>query len=171
MKIGASVLALVAVGAAACDKPSDNRSGDAPAVRSIESGWLAGRRRRATVRRPNNRAECTRPRPRTSRQWTGRLGNCSTSRAARGQADRVPVAQEARKQPTPTDAVLALLKKEGKSPAPLELASVVNRKIPGAGGQLDIRIDTPKPDEKKPLPVVVYYHGGGFFIADLDVYD
>ena len=79
--------------------------------------------------------------------------------------------EEARKQPTPTDAVMALLKKDGKSTAPLEMASVVNRKIPGAAGQVDARIYTPKTDDKKPLPVVVYYHGGGFVIANLDVYD
>lgn len=80
-------------------------------------------------------------------------------------------AEEARKQPTPADAVKALLAKEGKSTAPLEMAKVDSRKIPGAAGPIDARIYTPKTDDKKPLPVVVYFHGGGFVIADLDVYD
>ena len=80
-------------------------------------------------------------------------------------------ADEARKQPTPTDAVKALLTKEGKSTAPIEMAKVFTRKIPGAAGPVDARIYTPKTDDKKPLPVIVYFHGGGFVIADLDVYD
>lgn len=79
--------------------------------------------------------------------------------------------QEARKQPTPTDAVMSLLKKEGKPTTPLEMAKVENKKIPGAGGQIDARIYTPKTDEKGPLPVIAYWHGGGFVIANLDVYD
>ena len=80
-------------------------------------------------------------------------------------------AEEARKQPTPTDAVKKLLEKQGKSTAPLEMAKVENKKIPGAAGQIDARIYTPKTDAKKPLPVIAYWHGGGFVIADLDVYD
>lgn len=80
-------------------------------------------------------------------------------------------ADEARKQPTPTDAVKKLLEKEGKSTAPIEMAKVENKKIPGAAGPIDARIYTPKTDAKKPLPVIAYWHGGGFAIADLDVYD
>ena len=80
-------------------------------------------------------------------------------------------AEEARKQPTPADAVKALLTKEGKSTAPVEMAKVDSRKIPGAAGQVDARIYTPKTNDKKPLPVIVYFHGGGWVIADLDVYD
>lgn len=79
--------------------------------------------------------------------------------------------EEARKQPTPTDAVKKVLEKNGKPTAPLEMAKVESKKIPGASGQLDARIYTPKTDEKGPLPVVAYWHGGGFVIADLDVYD
>ena len=40
-------------------------------------------------------------------------------------------AEEARKQPTPTDAVMALLKKEGKSTEPMPVGNVLNRTIPG----------------------------------------
>ncbi len=78
-------------------------------------------------------------------------------------------AAEARKQPTPADAVKALLKKEGKSTAPEPVANVTNRTIPGAGGPIPIRIYTPK--GAGPFPVIVYYHGGGWVIADLDTYD
>ncbi len=78
-------------------------------------------------------------------------------------------AAEARKQPTPADAVKALLEKQGKSTAPEPVGNVVNRTVPGAGGAIPIRIYTPK--GAGPFPVVVYYHGGGWVIADLDTYD
>ena len=78
-------------------------------------------------------------------------------------------APEARKQPSPADAVKALLKKQGKSTAPEPVGSVVNRTIPGAAGPIPVRIYTPKGNG--PFPVVVYYHGGGWVIANLDTYD
>jgi acetyl esterase len=78
-------------------------------------------------------------------------------------------APEARKQPSPADAVKALLTKQGKSTAPEPVGSVVNRTIPGVGGAIPIRIYTPK--GTGPFPVVVYYHGGGWVIASLDTYD
>lgn len=78
---------------------------------------------------------------------------------------------DARKQPTPADAVKKVLTDDKKSTAPIEMGSVVDKKIPGAGGQLDARIYTPKTDDKGPLPVVAYWHGGGFVIANLDTYD
>jgi len=78
-------------------------------------------------------------------------------------------AAEARKQPTPADAVKALLTKQGKSTAPEPVGSVANRTIPGAGGPIAVRIYTPK--GPGPFPVIVYYHGGGWVIADLNTYD
>lgn len=76
---------------------------------------------------------------------------------------------EARKQSTPADAVKALLEKQGKSTMPEEVASVVNKSIDGPGGAIPIRVYTP--EGNGPFPVIVYYHGGGWVIADLDVYD
>ena len=78
-------------------------------------------------------------------------------------------AVEARKQPTPADAVAALLKKLGKSTAPEAVGKVENKMIAGAAGQIPIRIYSPKGEG--PFPVIVYYHGGGWVIADLDTYD
>ena len=78
-------------------------------------------------------------------------------------------AAEARKQPTPADAVKSLLKKQGKSTAPEAVGSVANRTISGKSGPIPVRIYTPK--GAGPFPVVVYYHGGGWVIADLDTYD
>ena len=81
-------------------------------------------------------------------------------------------AEEARKQPTPADAVMALLKKKGKDTSPTALVpgvTSVDREIPGAAGNLPVRIYTP--DGTGPFPVVVYFHGGGWVIADKEVYD
>ena len=80
--------------------------------------------------------------------------------------------EEARKQPTPADAVVSLLKKKGKDTAPTALVPAVtsvDREIAGAAGSLPARIYTP--DGSGPFPVIVYFHGGGWVIADKQVYD
>ena len=59
-------------------------------------------------------------------------------------------AVEARKQPTPADAVTALLKKQGKSTDPEAVGKVENKTIAGAGGQIPIRIYTPKGEGPSP---------------------
>jgi acetyl esterase len=79
-------------------------------------------------------------------------------------------ADEARKQPTPADAVKALLKKEGKKTDPEEVGKISNTSFPGPGGTVPIRVYTPK-DGKGPFPVILYFHGGGFVIATNDTYD
>ena len=79
---------------------------------------------------------------------------------------------EARKQPTPTDAVMAIIKKQGKPTLPTALVPgvrSVDTTIPGPAGPLPVRIYTPH--GKGPFPVVVYFHGGGWVIADKNVYD
>ena len=76
---------------------------------------------------------------------------------------------EARKQPTPTDAVKALLAKQGKPAAPPPGATLTNRNVTGAAGSLKANIYTP--DGAGPFPIIVYYHGGGWVIADKNVYD
>lgn len=50
----------------------------------------------------------------------------------------------------------------------IEVADVIDRTIPGPGGEMPIRIFRPRHGT---LPVVVYLHGGGFVIGDLDTYD
>ena len=77
--------------------------------------------------------------------------------------------REARQQPTPADAVKALLQQRGQRTAPETVAKVENKSIPGPGGEIPIRIYTPA--GTGPFPVVLYIHGGGWVIADLDVYD
>ena len=81
-------------------------------------------------------------------------------------------ATEARKQPTPADAVKAVLEKQGKSTDPNVLVPGVasaDRDIPGPAGSLPVRVYTPS--GKGPFPVIVYYHGGGWVIASKEVYD
>ena len=50
-----------------------------------------------------------------------------------------------------------------------EPARVQNRKIAGRAGEIPIRIYTPEKDG--PFPGVVYLHGGGWVICDLDTHD
>jgi acetyl esterase len=79
-------------------------------------------------------------------------------------------AAEARKQPTPADAAKREMAKEGKPTAPDPAVVSVDRTISTSGGSLPVRVYTPK-SGTGPWPVVVYYHGGGWVIANKDVYD
>ncbi|MBD3581258.1 alpha/beta hydrolase [Flavobacterium sp. D33] len=78
-------------------------------------------------------------------------------------------AQEARKQPTPTDAVKAVMADHNMTP-PTPTCDTIGKAIPVSGGQTHVRIYTPKGGQA-PYPVIVYYHGGGFVIADIEVYN
>jgi len=80
---------------------------------------------------------------------------------------------EARSQPTPADAVKAVLRDQGKDPAALMAAMKVSKKdmnYEAGKGMQPVRIYTPEGVEG-PLPVIVYYHGGGWVIADIDTYE
>ena len=79
---------------------------------------------------------------------------------------------EARKQPTPTDAVMAILKKQKKDTTPTSLVPGVTSAdftIPGSAAPLPVRVYTPA--GSGPFPLVVYFHGGGWVLADKSVYD
>lgn len=52
---------------------------------------------------------------------------------------------------------------------PPELAQVIDRSIPGPAGEIPIRIYHPQ--ATGPLPTVLYAHGGGWVICDLDTHD
>ncbi|RYY95871.1 MAG: alpha/beta hydrolase [Comamonadaceae bacterium] len=78
----------------------------------------------------------------------------------------------ARQQPTIADAVDVVLKQQAKSTDPNELVpgvKSVDTTIDGAAGKLPARVFTPA--GAGPFPVVVYFHGGGWVIADKQVYD
>ncbi len=78
-------------------------------------------------------------------------------------------AEEARKQPSPADAVSSLITQKGKPVRTESFAKVLDIKVDGAVGSIPARLYVP--DSKGPLPVVAYFHGGGFVIADLNTYD
>ncbi len=77
--------------------------------------------------------------------------------------------EEARKAPTPADAAKAVME-EKNIPVPPSMVDTAGKDIPVEGGNIHIRIYTPKASGG-PFPVVVYYHGGGWVIANLDTYD
>ena len=82
--------------------------------------------------------------------------------------------EQARAQPSPADAVGAVLKAQGKPTAPEVVAKVQDSTFPGPAGPVDIRIYTPAQsgaEASDPMPVILYIHGGGWVIANLDVYD
>ena len=82
--------------------------------------------------------------------------------------------EQARSQPTPADAANAVAEeKTGKAPEPEAVARTEDVTIPGAAGDLEARVYWPEGAEEggEPLPVIVYFYGGGWVIADLDVYD
>jgi len=54
-------------------------------------------------------------------------------------------------------------------PLPVPFASIVDRTLAGPGGELPVRIYTP--EGKGPFPIIVYFHGGGWVVSDLDTHD
>ncbi|HEY7414161.1 MAG TPA: alpha/beta hydrolase, partial [Ktedonobacteraceae bacterium] len=52
---------------------------------------------------------------------------------------------------------------------PEPVAKVENRTIPGPQGDIPVRVYTPEGDG--PFPVLVFFHGGGWVICDLDTHD
>lgn len=54
--------------------------------------------------------------------------------------------------------------------APAQMARVLDRSIPGVHGEIPLRIYVPR-SGKAPHPALVYYHGGGWTVGDLDTHD
>lgn len=78
--------------------------------------------------------------------------------------------EQARQQPTPADAVKALLAKQNTSTTEA-VGRIEDMRIAGPEGEIPLRIYWPQGIAAEPYPVIVYYHGGGWVIADLDTYD
>lgn len=75
-------------------------------------------------------------------------------------------------QLTPHDARAEYLRRTNRLKIDVDIHRSEDRAIEGPAGQIPIRIYTPrepKPEEK--LPVLVWYHGGGYVIGDLDTHD
>ncbi|QJX46632.1 alpha/beta hydrolase [Hymenobacter taeanensis] len=79
--------------------------------------------------------------------------------------EKLPVA-EVRKAPSPADAAMAVMADFHVQAPPSKLDTMSKMIAPG----LKARIYTPQ-GATGPLPVVVYYHGGGWVIATIDTYD
>lgn len=54
-------------------------------------------------------------------------------------------------------------------PSQAKLRSVRDSTVPGPAGPIPVRIYTP--EGAGPFPIVVYFHGGGFIIGDLNTHD
>jgi acetyl esterase len=52
---------------------------------------------------------------------------------------------------------------------PQQEAPTEDRTVPGPVGEIPVRVYRPESDQ--PLPVVVYFHGGGFVIGDITTHD
>ncbi len=78
---------------------------------------------------------------------------------------------QARVNPSAADAAKAVMAAKGMSTAPD--SSVTTQDLPyGSDPRQFVRIYKPAAASPgKPMPVVVYYHGGGWVIADVDTYD
>ncbi|GAB3901197.1 alpha/beta hydrolase [Larkinella knui] len=78
--------------------------------------------------------------------------------------------EEARKRPTIKDAVNSLLVKKGQ-PIPMPNVTTSELFLPGSP-PLMVRAVVYKPATATgPLPVIVYYHGGGWVLASPEVYE
>jgi acetyl esterase len=52
-----------------------------------------------------------------------------------------------------------------------ELARVEDLHVPGPAGNVRIRVYAPQPHGSQPLPAVIYFHGGGWVVGNLDTHD
>ena len=78
---------------------------------------------------------------------------------------------QARKQPGPDDAVKKVMADRGLE-GPEPVGSVEDVKIPdAAGGEQTLRIYTPAGGGGAPRPVIMWIHGGGWVLFDIDTYD
>ena len=74
-------------------------------------------------------------------------------------------AAQARKQPSPADAAMKQMRASNITPPPMNCDTVTKTLVLG----VKARIYTPKGGAGS-YPVLVYYHGGGWVIANLDTY-
>ncbi len=78
--------------------------------------------------------------------------------------------QIARNLPSAATATIQVLSDQGE-PAYEAVGDISHILIPGPDGDIVARVYSPLEPEEDVLPVAVYFHGGGFVIANLDTYD
>ncbi|MDM9646434.1 alpha/beta hydrolase [Rhizobium sp. S163] len=76
---------------------------------------------------------------------------------------------DARTQASPADAARTVQRDQKVSPYPEAKVATKDFAIPTAGGALPARAYIP--EGEGPFPVVLYFHGGGWVVADLNTYD
>lgn len=67
------------------------------------------------------------------------------------------------------EAMLAMVDAMGQKDVPI--GKVENITMPGPGGDIELRVYSPVAGGSSSLPGLVYYHGGGWVIGDLDTHD
>lgn len=56
-------------------------------------------------------------------------------------------------------------------PKDVPIGKIVNQTVPGPDGDIPIRIYTPVAAGGDPLPALIFFHGGGFVIGNLETHD
>lgn len=77
---------------------------------------------------------------------------------------------EARLQPSFADGVRDVLRRNGRPVAPPPGVTASDISVRGAAGPLHAKLYTPARAERA-APVILYFHGGGWVVADSNVYD
>ena len=79
--------------------------------------------------------------------------------------------QQARTQPSPADAVMKVKQMRNMPTAPDATVTTRDLTYPTGGTTQPVRVYKPANATGSNLPVVVYYHGGGWVIGDLDTHE
>ena len=73
-------------------------------------------------------------------------------------------------QTVPEVRAIVTMSSEMLAGTPIEVGSVVDRTMTADGRDIPLRIYTPSGDQRGSLPIVVYFHGGGFVAGSLDTH-
>jgi acetyl esterase len=82
-----------------------------------------------------------------------------------------PILERFASMPSLADVPIEMVRKAPipPNPNPTPVDSVEDRMIPGPGGELKVRIY--RKGAAGALPLIVFYHGGGFIVGDIDSHD